>query len=340
MKRIHYILIWFITCLAADINAQEIIRLANPSFEDMARHSKPPRGWYDCGHPNESPPDVQPGWFEVRMDAQEGFTYLGLVTRDNETWEAVGQRLSRPMQGGTCYQFSIHLTHSKDYFSISRTTNKDEFFTKAVKLRVWGGNSYCDKREMLGETGLVTNTSWKKFDIKIEPKRNYNFIMLEAFFKTPTLFPYNGNLLVDNASSLVPIDCETEEPLVKEEEPIASNDRPKPDPKPKPKPDPDPRPDPPVVVPPKPEIMKDLVIDRVREGQTLEIKKLDFDADSAKIKNSMEPVLDEIYTFLKSHPKVKVEIGGHTNSLPNHNYCNWLSRERAAAQTGDRGRKD
>ena len=32
--------------------------------------------------------------------------------------------------------------------------------------------------------------------------------MLEAFFKTPVLLPYNGNILLDHASDLVPIECE------------------------------------------------------------------------------------------------------------------------------------
>jgi outer membrane protein OmpA-like peptidoglycan-associated protein len=40
-------------------------------------------------------------------------------------------------------------------------------------------------------------------------------------------------------------------------------------------------------------------------------------------------VLEEIYTFLKDNNKVIIEIGGHTNSLPEDEYCDRLSTSRA-----------
>jgi hypothetical protein len=36
----------------------------------------------------------------------------------------------------------------------------------------------------------------------LEPSKNYTFLILEAYYKTPTLVPYNGNLLVDNFSDI------------------------------------------------------------------------------------------------------------------------------------------
>ena len=83
---------------------EEPIKLTNPSFEDLPHHSKPPRGWIDCGFDGETPVDVQPnGTFSVTKPAAEGNTYIGMVVRDNDTWEAVSQRLSRPLQAGQCY---------------------------------------------------------------------------------------------------------------------------------------------------------------------------------------------------------------------------------------------
>jgi hypothetical protein len=91
----------------------EPIILDNPSFEDMPRHSKEPRFWTNCGDPAESPPDVQPDYtFQVSKSAFDGNTYLGMVVRDNDTWEEVGQMLSSPMRQGTCYKFSIKLARS------------------------------------------------------------------------------------------------------------------------------------------------------------------------------------------------------------------------------------
>lgn len=369
MKRIN-LLFLIIACICTGLQAQDDrIKLSNGSFEDMPRHSQPPMGWYNCGMEGESPPDVQPGAFEVRLRAQDGMTYLGMVTRDNETWEAVGQRLSTPLEGGNCYQFRIYLTYSDEYFSISRTTLKNEFFVKPVTLRIWAGNGYCDKRELLASSDVVSNTTWEEHTFKLKPKRDYKYIVLEAFYKTPTLFPYNGNLLVDNASDIIKLD-RCSDPIDDqkfdnpEDQPIAKvEDTPK-----KPK-DNQPKDDNPIVnvspPPPAPKdtdgdglldindkcpdvpglkrlngcpdeerkIIDDLDIAKVKEGQKIKIEKLNFIVDDYKIIESMHPVLDEIYSFMTENPKVIVEIGGHTNRLPSHEYCNWLSKNRASAVT-------
>ncbi len=343
--------------LSFTVNAQkERIKLSNPSFEDMPRHSQPPIGWYNCGMDGESPPDVQPGSFEVRQKAVDGMTYLGMVTRDNETWESVGQRLSSSLIGGNCYQFRIFMTYSDEYFSISRTTLKNEFFIKPVKLRIWAGNGYCDKRELLAESGLVSSTTWEEFTFVLKPKRDYKYIVLEAFYKTPTLFPYNGNILLDHASDIIlkeKCDKKIDETIWEDEpEVIAGNDNinkkppkkptqpdPEPDPvKPTPvTPDPPMTPDPPAndpIVAAPPKIMDELSdVSKIKEGQTIRIKQLDFLADDFKINESMHPVLNEIFAFMRSNPKVVVEIGGHTNRLPSHEYCNWLSKKRAESVT-------
>jgi outer membrane protein OmpA-like peptidoglycan-associated protein len=41
--------------------------------------------------------------------------------------------------------------------------------------------------------------------------------------------------------------------------------------------------------------------------------------------------LEEIYLFLKQNQNVTLEIGGHTNGLPSHDYCDRLSSARAKA---------
>lgn len=206
-----------------DPNNPEFI---NPSFEDIARASLPPKGWIDCGFPNESPPDVQPsGAWEVYRPAYHGYTYLGMVTRENDTWEAVGQRLNFPLLKDHCYSFSIFLCSSSEYWSAvapDSITNREflpedlpkKNFDQAIKLRIWGGDGYCDKKDLLAESSTITNTNWQKYSWKIEPKRDITHIVMEAFYKTPTLFPYNGNILVDHASNFTMIACNEDEELI------------------------------------------------------------------------------------------------------------------------------
>ena len=200
--------------------------LTNPSFEDIARASLPPRGWIDCGFPNESAPDVQPsGAWEVYRPAHHGYTYLGMVTRENDTWESVGQRLSDPILKDLCYSFSIYLCTSSEYWSAvvpdsvknreTLETLPEKNFNQPIKLRIWGGDSYCDKKQLLAESKTVTNHTWEKYEFKIEPSRDWTHIVLEAFYKTPTLFPYNGNILLDHCSDFKVTPCGTETDVVR-----------------------------------------------------------------------------------------------------------------------------
>jgi hypothetical protein len=124
----------------AFLSAQEIIYLENPSFEDAPRHSRPPKGWNNEGFQGESPSDIHPaGNFGVSSPALDGRTYVGMVVRDNETWECVGQRLEHPLRAYTCYLWSVALMRSPEYISISRITKLKANFNKPCVLRVWGG---------------------------------------------------------------------------------------------------------------------------------------------------------------------------------------------------------
>ena len=189
------------------INAQDEIFLENPSFEDSPRLSKTPSSWFDCGFPGESQVDIHPvpaSEFQVDKTAIDGDSYLGMVVRENETWESIGQRLSQPLRGGKTYRFSIYLARSAVYMSaLHYSSNNKINFATPIKLRIWGGDGYCKKRELLAESPLVINTRWLEFDFKLNPSDDLSYITLEAFYATPSPFPYNGNILLDGASSII-----------------------------------------------------------------------------------------------------------------------------------------
>ncbi len=78
-----------------------------------------------------------------------------------------------------------------------------------------------------------------------------------------------------------------------------------------------------------PKIIPELEIAVLETGQTITMEQLYFSADSLNFKETSLPVLNEVYTFLKTNNNVVIEIGGHTNSLPAKDYCDWLSTGRA-----------
>lgn len=193
---------------ALSLLAQEI-KFRNPSFEGQSGANRLPRKWVNCGFMEESPPDVHPdpaSTFDVSLLPYEGRTYLGMVTRDNNTWEAVGAELSGPLLKGQCYKFSIALASSDSYRSMSRATNVPVNYTSPIRLKIWGGNDFCDGQELLATSPVVTPGQWAVYDFVIEPRMNdYYVITLSADYPDNTEWATNGNLLLDAASSFEPL---------------------------------------------------------------------------------------------------------------------------------------
>ncbi|MBU6168835.1 MAG: OmpA family protein [Bacteroidetes bacterium] len=328
--------------------SSEIIQLINPSFEDMPRHSKAPRAWSDCGFKGESAPDIQPsGIFSVTKPAADGNTYLGLVVRDNDTWESVGQELSRPLEKGKCYSFSIALCRSELYVSISRLSDQTANYTTPAKLRIYGGNAYCEKKELLAESPLIANTRWQDYDFKLEPAKNYSFLILEAYYKTPTLVPYNGNLLVDNFSDIKVVNCRgsivqnndanANQPEKKQESVVVKAETVRLDNKDsnviKQKED---RPAPPPVLTEPKDIIESASVNNlkrtdIKKGQTLRIDKIFFEMDKSVFTKESYQFLNDLVDFLRNNPDISIEVGGHSNGLCTDNYCNKISTDRAKA---------
>lgn len=203
---------WFIT---ENIYCQSsVLLLQNPSFEDTPGFSRTPRGWFYCGEIGESPPDVHPydAMYGVVHEARDGYTYIGMVVRDNNTWEGLSQWLTQPLQAGKCYEFSLYAARSPYYQSISRTTWRVENFDRPVVLRLWGGNLNCDKTELLAVSAPVTSTDWQRQTFQFQPKVAYNRMVIEAYYTADT--PYCGNVLIDAASPIIPVDCQSGAPAV------------------------------------------------------------------------------------------------------------------------------
>ncbi len=327
--RIHFFALLF--CLPAFVFGQQKeyppINLQNPSFEDLPKCCEAPRGWYNCGETSESPPDIQPGYFSVTKSPANGESYLGLVVRDNETFEGVSQRLPKPVEINQCYDFSLDLARSELYLSLSRTTGEETNYAVPATLKIYGGMGYCDKKELLAQTSVITNTRWLTYNFRLSPKKgSYTYIIIEAYFKTPIMFPTNGNILVDNSSPIQQVSCEEKKEKDKE---IADLNPTKPTPVKQM----------PVKTPPKiqkPAPQPVAAVDKfdrknIKEGLTIPVENIFFQADKFDIKPESESGLMEVYRFLQSNPDVKVEVGGHTNNIPEQDFCDSLSTSRARA---------
>jgi outer membrane protein OmpA-like peptidoglycan-associated protein len=218
---------------------------------------------------------------------------------------------------------------------VSRETNTPANYVKPIKLRIWGGFGSCDRREMLDETPLISNVDWQEFKFKFEPQGNYTHILLEAFYQTPTLFPYNGNILVDDASMIEPIPCPqevAEGPLPPEptDQALAGVTTPR-SPEPGITTIPAPPPSTPATTSEAPTTtLAGVKRSEMTAGKTrITLEALQFEADSSRIIPSSIPALEELRQFMADNPDVTIEVAGHTNGWADARYADVLSTARA-----------
>lgn len=175
-------------CLPFFLTAQ-VINLNNASFEDRPQDATIPSGWFACEL--GTTPDILPGFWGVYQAASEGESYVGLISRDDGTWESIGQRLPEPLKVKECYAFSIDVAHSDTYST----------YNKPLKVRIWGGVSKCDKSQLLLETDFIEHTEWKTHEIEFTTKQPIHYILIEAYYKDGS-FSRRGNILIDNISPI------------------------------------------------------------------------------------------------------------------------------------------
>ena len=75
--------------------------------------------------------------------------------------------------------------------------------------------------------------------------------------------------------------------------------------------------------------IKGLVGGWTEEGQIIRINNIYFRANQSILLPESFSELDRVVDFLKDNPNIYVEIGGHTNGLPSHEFCDQLSEARA-----------
>ena len=208
-----YKLILFLNCHSQSFDT---IKFINPSFEDIPQCCKAPEGWNDCGKVENTPPDIHPTLdrlngqplFGVTQGPLEGNTYLGLAVRNRDSYEHISQRLNKPLLKNRCYTFSIFLCRSAIYWSGYNNVSGVAYdFTKPVHFRVWAGNSVmCSRKQLLVASGPIRNTEWKEYEFEFKAEADFKYFQLEAYYNSIN-YDYHGNLLLDNLSDLIEIDC-------------------------------------------------------------------------------------------------------------------------------------
>jgi len=186
-KFLNYIFYFFLLAGPSFLIGQEI-RLSNASFEGEPSDATMPQQWSACQR--GSTPDILPGFWGVYLDPYEGESYIGLITREDGSFESIGQKLSIPIRKDECYRFTAELAHSNTYAN----------YNLPIRLRIWGAKTRCSKDQLLAETPSIKHIEWKTYPLQFVAEDAFPYIIIEAYYAKGIYFPYRGNLLIDNIS--------------------------------------------------------------------------------------------------------------------------------------------
>ncbi len=168
--------------------------IRNASFEGIPQYDARVKDWEWCSP--TCTPDILPGVWGVNTPANDGRTYVGLITRQDNTWEAIFQRLDTTFQRDVCYKFFIDLCLSPHYSG----------YNKPARLRIWGSDSPCARQQLLASSPTIDHYDWRAYEFSFIAAQNWRYIIIECFYKEPTLVPYRGNVLIDNIRPFVHCD--------------------------------------------------------------------------------------------------------------------------------------
>lgn len=213
--------------------SQDSIYLNNPSFEGKAELAVVPQSWMYQGFPGETPPDLLPyrgnyayvtmsdkgvtkihstEWgFGVSLRPYHGNTYLGMVTRDNETWESLAQELSGALSPDTCYTFSLQLASSADYHSLSRSYETPQNYSYPTRLVIHSVDQRGELLELLGATQPIDHPVWQPYTLVFRPEKTVRTLKLSAWYGADSITA--GNVLVDAIQPIVPCSCSATDQL-------------------------------------------------------------------------------------------------------------------------------
>lgn len=166
-------------------SAAQNIFLQNASFEGQPQDATVPVGWHPCAL--GTTPDILPGPWGVFQEPSDGDTFVGLITREDGTYESIGQRLAQTLSRRECYSLTLDLAHSQTYSG----------YNQPVRVRIWGGRVKCAKDQLIVRTDYIKHTDWETYEFQFYAKNPINYIIIEAFYNDGG-GANKGNILIDN----------------------------------------------------------------------------------------------------------------------------------------------
>ena len=203
--------------LGNKINGFILIR--DKSFENYDYYSyfkgQSNNDWNDCSHEifkGSSPAELHTNGKKTTgfySQASDKLNCISLVTREDETWEMVAQKLDRKLKKDSCYKFNFDTKYEKDFQAevLDPNDNKltiNTYFDSPTSLKISLSNSACIPEEVIYLSSPIRHEEWTNSQVQFTPTKNYRYIILEASYADKVGF---GHLLIDNFSDIYSVNC-------------------------------------------------------------------------------------------------------------------------------------
>ena len=185
IKLIYILNLLILTSYTSDCQ----ILIDNASFEGTPADATMPAGWF-AGSPGTTP-DILPGYWGVYNDPEDGDSYVGMITRQDGSYESISQRLSGKIEKGNCYSMSMNLAFSDNYTG----------YNNPIMLRVWISDIKNKRQQLIYTSPKIKSEEWKKYDFNFTPESDKYYIILEAHISDDPI-SHKGNILIDKISPI------------------------------------------------------------------------------------------------------------------------------------------
>lgn len=304
--------------MLTSLNAQEEGNnlVANSSFE---KFSAVPIGWFKKGEHYtrvmkywESPTSASPDIFGPRVyvpnywkkqgfgkqpphsgQAMSGLTTYGCETKGTHCREYVSIRLNEPLVIGQIYYVEMYVSHLEGAYYSNKL---GMHFTKEKVNSKFDEILEREAQFEFSELLDIPNYEWKKISGEFKAKEEADYLIIGNFnTDEQTNFKKSANNTIDYAYYYI------DDVLVKKLPPYLS-------------------------VPIRDD---DLTLQEIEEGKTIRLKNIYFDFDSFDLHPRSFVELKKLLYILEEHSTMCIEIIGHTDSIGDDDYNEYLSVNRA-----------
>lgn len=193
----------FVLGVVCSLIGQDTIFWKNPSFEGIPKAAQAPPQWESHTFDRGTPPDTQPcQCYGVDTAPYDGMSYVSMTVEEANIWESIGQLLEKPLKRGQTYETSFYANRSGQYLVQEKKNIIN--YDKAVVIRLWGGTYEQPFIQLLAETQAVEENDWKPYHLIFTPDSLINYLTFETYFIRGTSTAYNGNVMIDALSPIIP----------------------------------------------------------------------------------------------------------------------------------------